>query len=48
MLKIFPPERMYRDARCGSLILPRTAEACLDRLGRETHYEKGESDLEYN
>ena len=33
MLKTFPLERMYRDARCGSLMFPWTAEACLDRLG---------------
>ncbi|MBF0276742.1 MAG: acyl-CoA/acyl-ACP dehydrogenase [SAR324 cluster bacterium] len=44
MLKTFPLERMYRDARCGSLMFPWTAELCLDRLGRETLYEKGESD----
>tara|TARA_B100001964_G_C14169740_1_gene570880 strand:- start:821 stop:1354 length:534 start_codon:yes stop_codon:yes gene_type:complete len=44
MLKTFPLERMYRDARCGSLMFPWTAETCLDRLGRETLYEKGESD----
>jgi len=37
-------ERIYRDARCGSLMLPWTAELCLDRLGRETLYEPGESD----
>ena len=48
MLKTFPLERMYRDARCGSLMFPWTAEACLDRLGRETLYEKGERDLENN
>jgi hypothetical protein len=39
---------MYRDARCGSLMFPWTAEACLDRLGREKLYEKGESDFENN
>lgn len=48
MLKRFPLERMYREARCGSLMFPWTAVACLDRLGRETLYEKGESDLEHN
>ena len=31
-------------ARCGSLMLPWTAELCLDRLGRETLYEPGEDD----
>jgi alkylation response protein AidB-like acyl-CoA dehydrogenase len=44
MLKTFPLERMYRDARCGSLMFPWTAEACLDRLGRETLYQKDETD----
>jgi alkylation response protein AidB-like acyl-CoA dehydrogenase len=48
MLKSFPLERMYSDARCGSLMFPWTAEACLDRLGREKLYEKGESDFENN
>ena len=36
MLKSLPLERIYRDSRCGSLMLPWTAEICLDRLGRET------------
>jgi alkylation response protein AidB-like acyl-CoA dehydrogenase len=27
-------ERHYRDARCGSLMLPWSAEVCLERLGR--------------
>jgi alkylation response protein AidB-like acyl-CoA dehydrogenase len=44
MLKSLPLERIYRDARCGSLMLPWTAELCLDRLGRECLYEAGESD----
>jgi alkylation response protein AidB-like acyl-CoA dehydrogenase len=44
MLKSFPLERIYRDSRCGSLMLPWTAELCLDRLGRETLYEPGERD----
>lgn len=44
MLKSLPLERLYRDSRCGSLMLPWTAELCLDRLGRETLYESGESD----
>ena len=42
MLKSLPLERLYRDSRCGSLMLPWTAELCLDRLGRETLYEPGE------
>jgi alkylation response protein AidB-like acyl-CoA dehydrogenase len=46
MLKTLPLERMYRDSRCGSLMLPWTAELCLDRLGRECLYEAGERDEE--
>lgn len=46
MLKSLPLERLYRDSRCGSLMLPWTAEICLDRLGREALYESGESDDE--
>lgn len=44
MLRALPLERLYRDSRCGSLMLPWTAELCLDRLGRETLYEPGERD----
>jgi alkylation response protein AidB-like acyl-CoA dehydrogenase len=44
MLKNLALERVYRDSRCGSLMLPWTAEICLDRLGRETLYEAGETD----
>jgi alkylation response protein AidB-like acyl-CoA dehydrogenase len=44
MLKTQPLERLYRDARCGSLMLPWTAELCLDRLGRECLYTGGEGD----
>lgn len=44
MLKSLPLERVYRDSRCGSLMLPWTAEICLDRLGRETLYQPGEKD----
>jgi alkylation response protein AidB-like acyl-CoA dehydrogenase len=44
MLKSLPLERLYRDARCGSLMLPWTSELCLDRLGRECLYEAGERD----
>lgn len=44
MLKTLPLERMYRDSRCGSLMLPWTAELCVDRLGRECLYETGERD----
>ena len=44
MLKSLALERMYRDSRCGALMLPWTAELCLDRIGREALYEPGESD----
>ena len=44
MLKSLPLERLYRDSRCGALMLPWTAELCLDRLGREALYESGETD----
>lgn len=44
MLKSWPLERLYRDSRCGSLMLPWTAELCIDRLGRESLYEPGEKD----
>lgn len=44
MLKNLPLERLYRDSRCGALMLPWTAELCLDRIGREALYESGEAD----
>ncbi len=44
MLKSLPLERLYRDSRCGSLMLPWTAELCMDKLGRECLYEAGERD----
>jgi alkylation response protein AidB-like acyl-CoA dehydrogenase len=44
MLKPLALERIYRDSRCGSLMLPWTAELCLDRIGREALYEPGETD----
>jgi len=44
MLKSLPLERLYRDSRCGALMLPWTAELCLDRIGREALYEPGEED----
>ncbi|MBS7788826.1 acyl-CoA/acyl-ACP dehydrogenase [Roseococcus sp. SDR] len=44
MLKSLPLERIYRDSRCGSLMLPWTAELCVDRIGREALYERGETD----
>ena len=42
--KSFPLERLYRDSRCGSVMLPWTAEICLDRIGRESLYEPDEKD----
>jgi alkylation response protein AidB-like acyl-CoA dehydrogenase len=44
MLRSLPLERIYRDSRCGSLMLPWTAEICMDRLGKEALYEPGEKD----
>jgi alkylation response protein AidB-like acyl-CoA dehydrogenase len=44
ILKNLALERIYRDSRCGSLMLPWTAEICLDRLGRESLYAAGEKD----
>ena len=44
MMKHLPLERLYRDSRCGSLMLPWTAELCMDRIGREALYEPGEKD----
>jgi alkylation response protein AidB-like acyl-CoA dehydrogenase len=44
MLKTLPLERLYRDSRCGSLMLPWTAELCLDRIGKAALYEDGEAD----
>ena len=36
IFKSFPLERLYRDSRCGSLMLPWTPEICMERLGRES------------
>lgn len=44
ILKSMPLERLYRDSRCGSVMLPWTVEICLERLGRESLYEPGERD----
>jgi alkylation response protein AidB-like acyl-CoA dehydrogenase len=44
MMKHLPLERLYRDSRCGALMLPWTAELITDRLGREALYEPGEKD----
>jgi hypothetical protein len=35
IMKSMPLERLYRDSRCGSLMLPWTAEICVERLGRD-------------
>ena len=48
MLKSLALERIYRDSRCGALMLPWTAELCIDRLGRATLYEDGETDGDAN
>ena len=44
MLRSLPLERLYRDSRCGALMLPWTAELCADMLGKGLLYEAGESD----
>ncbi len=42
IFRSFDIERWYRDSRCGALMLPWTAEICLERLGRESLFERGE------
>ncbi|MEM6460669.1 MAG: acyl-CoA dehydrogenase family protein [Pseudomonadota bacterium] len=44
MLRSLHLERIYRDSRCGSLMLPWTSELCLDMLGKGTLYKSGETD----
>ncbi len=44
MLRSLSLERLYRDSRCGALMLPWTAELCLDMIGKAALYEDGESD----
>ncbi len=44
MLRSLPLERLYRDSRCGSLMLPWTAELCLDMMGKAALYKPGETD----
>jgi alkylation response protein AidB-like acyl-CoA dehydrogenase len=39
MLKHLPLERMYRDSRLGSTMLPWSAEVCLERLGTAKLYD---------
>jgi alkylation response protein AidB-like acyl-CoA dehydrogenase len=41
MMKNLPLERMYRDARLGSTMLPWSAEVCMERLGRARLYPEG-------
>jgi alkylation response protein AidB-like acyl-CoA dehydrogenase len=38
MLRHLPLERLYRDARLGALMLPWSAEVCLERLGESGLY----------
>lgn len=40
MLKHLPLERMYRDSRLGSTMLPWSAEVCLERLGTAKLYDE--------
>jgi alkylation response protein AidB-like acyl-CoA dehydrogenase len=44
IMRSMPLERMYRDSRCGSVMLPWTVEICAERIGRESLYESGEKD----
>jgi alkylation response protein AidB-like acyl-CoA dehydrogenase len=44
IMRSMPLERMYRDSRCGSVMLPWTVEICAERIGRESLYEPGDKD----
>lgn len=44
MLRSLHLERLYRDSRCGALMLPWTAELCTDMIGKAALYEEGEKD----
>ena len=44
LFRSFSLERMYRDSRCGALMLPWSVERCLELTGRDALYEPGESD----
>jgi hypothetical protein len=44
MLKSMPLERMYRDSRCGALMLPYTSEIMEDYLSVLTLYDMEELD----
>lgn len=48
MLRSLHLERLYRDSRCGALMLPWTAELCMDMIGKATLYEPGETDTPPN
>lgn len=39
LLKSFPLERLYRESRCGSMMLPWTAEIAHNRLGEESLFD---------
>ncbi len=39
IMRHLPLEQHYRDARCGALMLPWSAEVCLERLGRHGLYD---------
>lgn len=44
MLKSLPLERMYRDSRCGALMLPYTTEIMEDYLSVMTLYDMEDVD----
>ena len=44
MLRSLPLERMYRDSRCGALMLPYTSEIMEDYIGVLALYEMDELD----
>lgn len=44
MLRSLHLERLYRDSRCGALMLPWTAELCMDMIGKASLYNDGETD----
>ncbi|NQX89595.1 MAG: acyl-CoA dehydrogenase family protein [Halioglobus sp.] len=44
LFRQFPLERLYRDSRCGALMLPWSVERCIELTGMEALYEPGETD----
>lgn len=44
LFRRFPLERLYRDSRCGALMLPWSVERCIELTGVEALYEPGEKD----